>query len=611
MEACVFCHGPLDLTTQRCQQCGQLQPARSAPLPTASASSGAFSLRCPRCGEVLLAQSRFCPNCAQPLNLLPGSTFITPSTSGQLPLPPGQYPPLISEQISLLSPGQQPPQSQPPGGWHPSSPNLSTWQTPTPAPSGAVYPAKPTNIGPPPPPPPSLWDRIFGPRPILGTPVLRTNWVQRHLLPAQPTTAGSPWFGALAGAVAAFLITLVLSILFSLTAGPGIDSLFDQLYSSPTATVNFFSNPLLVFASAHLSEINFTYPGNTAGVGLPITLLSLFPMLGLFLGGSIAASTDFTGRRLFSIMRGASIGAPYALLTFIASLIASSTFNATIIAPNAGSAFLYALLGGAVFGALGGAWHARRLPRGPVTGQTRLSTRIHGALVGAGVAIGITFALCLLLTVILFINAQGNTSTSLASTPGFTGGLCSNSSQVASEIIAYYGLSNANLPVLLLSLVISPLEILWLMALSLGAPLQASEGTASVSIGLFGTNCPPGPQAQFLYLLLLIPAIALFLGGRAAARVAHPRTEGEAAGVAFLMAIALAILMLLVVFLATFSLTVSTVSASIGPSAGGTILASLIFGCTLGSLGSVSGRPRHPLPMQASPGGGWPMVPGP
>ena len=604
MEACIFCHGPLDLTTRRCQQCGQLQPATSAPLPTVS-SPGASGLRCPRCGEVLLAQARFCPNCAQPLNLLPGSTFITPSASGQLPLPSGQYPPLVSGQL---------PSS--PGGWHPSSPNLSTWQTPTPTPSGFVSPGSSATPESPPAPPLPPWDRIFGPRPILGTPVLRTNWVQRHLLPAQPTTAGSAWFGALGGAVAAFLIALGLSILFSLVAGPGLDSLFDQLYRSPTATVNFFSNPLLVFASAHLSEIDFTYPGNTIGVGLPVTLLSLFPMLGLFLGGYIAASTDFTGRRLFSITRGASIGAPYALFAFIASLIASSTFNATIIAPNAGSAFLYALLGGAVFGALGGAWRARRLPRGPVAGQTRLSNRIHGALVGAGVAIGITFALCLLLAVILFINAQGNTSTSLASTPGFTGGLCSNSSQVTSEIIAYYGLSNANPPVLLLSIVVSPLEILWLMALSLGAPLQVSAETASVSIGLFGTNCPPGPQAQFLYLLLLIPAIALFLGGRAAARVARPRTEGEAAGVAFLMAIALAILMLLVVFLATLSLTASgtgggTAAISIGPSAGGTILASLIFGCTLGSLGSVSGRPRRPLPTQALPGGGWPMVPGP
>jgi hypothetical protein len=114
MERCVFCQGPVDAATGRCQQCGQVQPARSgwvAPAAPPAGSgmimgtpsapqmgSGMITRPCPFCGEVLPVQARFCGRCG---NLMPppmseeeqrnrgGMVFIPPYLPGTPASPSG------------------------------------------------------------------------------------------------------------------------------------------------------------------------------------------------------------------------------------------------------------------------------------------------------------------------------------------------------------------------------------------------------------------------------------------------------------------------------------------------------------------------------------------
>lgn len=101
MERCVFCQGPVDPATGRCQQCGQAQPARSgwvmpAALPQ---GSGPSARQCPTCGEVLPVWSRFCGRCGNALPMAAGAeeqersrggvVFISPMLPGAPGSPSG------------------------------------------------------------------------------------------------------------------------------------------------------------------------------------------------------------------------------------------------------------------------------------------------------------------------------------------------------------------------------------------------------------------------------------------------------------------------------------------------------------------------------------------
>lgn len=527
-----------------------------------------------------------------------------------------------------------------------------------------MYPAGPGAFGPPPPPQPPLWVRLFGPTPPPGTPLIHRNWLQRRLLSRlQPSAAGNIWFGSVFGALLAFALVLLLSTAFSLTVGPTLDQSSANAASSLSTSsgtgqsifttndihTSLYSNPLLFLITAHNSELveNVTETVGTANdpslpqlalsgtisTTSPVTFLLLIPAIGLMIGGYCSASTDYTGRRLFSIMRGASISILYALLVLLISLFASGSLtlkssveDVTVsanaaITPDVFSAFLHGLLWGVVFGALGGFLRARAIA--PVN-PSRLYARIRGAILGSGAALGVSFVICLLLLIILYAAGQlfGPALLSAStSTPAPATGMCSALAQAASSTTQ--PTAGADFPTYLSFIVISsPSLALWLMALSMGTPIQIS-GAANLSIGLFGSNCQLGSANALLYLLLLIPAIALFIGGWVAARAVHPRTPQEAAGSGLFLAAALAIFMLILTLFASTTISESlalsisgssipAASASVneGPSYGYVILASLLFGGIFGMLGSLAGRPRHLPPLQPAFAPGWPTASG-
>ena len=594
---------------------------------------------CRRCGAQIPEDSSFCVRC--------GTPTLSTETPGNPPVTGEQFfPPPTGEQFSPPPPWQGAP--SPTSGW--------------------VYPPRMGPYAPPSrqaaPQTPPL-ERIIGPRRQRGAPLNHRDPVQRgpfSQLP--PSLASSFWFGAIIGPLIAFVIVLLLSIAFSLTLGPTLDqnssnvasSLADtanagqpgQDTSSSTVHIALYSNPLLLLASANQSKMveNITEglagDGSQAGVAVtgavsstaPTTLLLIIPAIGLIIGGYLAASTDYTERRRFSIIRGASICLLYALLTLIASLFASGSLAAKsttdgltvalsgTITADAVSVFFNALLWGAIFGAFGGYLRAWAFPQMP---HSRLYERIRGTLVGAGAALGAYFVLCLLLVIILYILGQLFTPSLLnqsSSSTVTTGGLCSALASSSSASAQPTG--SSDFARYIAFIIGSPSLAFWLMALSMGAPIQIS-GAVNLSIGLFGADCQLG-SGGILYALLLIPAAALFLGGWVAARSARPRTTSETAGVGLLMAGALAIFMLLFTFFASstisehFSLNLSGLgtagsqvstnqSVSEGPAIGGIIIASLLFGSLFGVLGSLVGRQRNLPPLQPSVSSAWPAAP--
>ncbi len=593
---------------------------------------------CRRCGAQIPEDSSFCVRC--------GTPALSTETPGNPPVTGEQFfPPPAGEQFS------------PPPTWQGAPPPASGWVYPT-----RMGPFAPPSRQPPP------WERIIGPRHQRGAPLDHRNPVQRGLFSRLPSSlASSFWFGAIIGPLIAFVIVLLLSIAFSLALGPTLDqnsantvsTLADtanagqpgQDTSSSTVNISLYSNPLLLLASANQSKMveNITedLAGDGSQVGVPqvaltgaisstapTTLLLIIPAIGLIIGGYLAASTDYTERRRFSTIRGASICILYALLTLIASLFASGSLAAKsttdgltvalsgTITADAVSVFFNALLWGAVFGAFGGYLRAWAFPQMP---HSRLYERIRGALVGTGAALGAYFVLCLLLVIILYILGQLFTPSLLnqsSSSTVTTGGLCTALAQSSSRSAQPTGSSDFARYV---SFIIgSPSLAFWLMALSMGAPIQIS-GAANLSIGLFGADCQLG-SGGILYALLLIPAAAIFLGGWVAARSARPRTTSETAGVGLLLAGALAIFMLIFTFFASstisehVSLNLSGLgtagsqlstnqSVSEGPAIGGTIIASLLFGGIFGVLGSLVGRQRNLPPLQPSVSSAWPAAP--
>ncbi len=592
---------------------------------------------CRRCGAQIPEASTFCTRCGAPL-VFTGAPTVAGSSAPTLP----------GEQFT------------PPPAWQGPPP---TWQgAPPPPPSGWAYPGGPAPYTPPPPSRPPLWDRLFGPRPQPGTPLNHQNRAQRLLFSRlQPSVASSPWLGAIIGSLFAFVLALLLSAAFSLTLGPTLDrSAFGTLNTSLNSSglpssnsLSFYTNPLMLLAYAHrsafivkvaLNTSSSSLPGlnlNVSGsVSPPLTLLLLFPAIGLIFGGYLAASTNYTGRRLFSVTRGASIALIYALLVLIVSLVAStsttigdnSTSASLSINPEGLSAFLNALLWGLIFGTLGGYLHSRSLPRAaPARPRSRLAARIQGALKGTGIALAIHFALCLIVVFGLYIlaqlggpalRAQGSpASLSVPSTStGSSRGNCSIDLQqpnAPSTTPTTPAVLSNDLATHVNFTLESPTIAFWVMSLSMGAPLALTSSglgsSAAGSIGLFASDCGPSGAGAIFYFLLLLPAATTFVGGWFAARAAQARTAGEAAGVGLLMTAAITLLLLVITFFASLSLSITALgigaNVSLGPSIGGLLLAGLLFGAVLGMLGSVAGRPRNLPPLQPSAPSFWPAVP--
>ena len=417
--------------------------------------------------------------------------------------------------------------------------------------------------------------------------------------------AVSAWFTALLGAIVAVALGLILT-----AAAESVWSQVIQSIASATATntasgiagglaTSVLSPDLLkLFMIEQHVPLDIHAAASASGTGgsldialnFPITGLLLLPAIALTVGGYLSAASDFTRQARFSVARGALMGPFYgvllAILTFFGTTSLSSSILGTDISvslsPDTIAAFLYGLLWGLIFGALGG-WlqfagrrsFADALP----TLQAATRRRVYGAIAGAVVALvsGIAiFAVLMVGALVAAITAQHATITPNSTLTGSLAG------------------TNAAALIVLLAFTLGPTLGIIAFTFAAGASFDifGASNLASgktTSYGLIGTPFHPGSA---VYLLMLVPLICYIAGGGVSTRIAQARRPDEAMLAGALIALPFSVLFAGAAMLAGASLSASAsiASASGGatPSLGGAFLAGLVGAGVGGAIGGAS-----------------------
>ncbi len=440
-----------------------------------------------------------------------------------------------------------------------------------------------------------------------------------------PSLAGNALLGiTLGGVLAAVVGAVVTGILMGV-----VHAIIPQALHSGTITNQDFADLLLgpfvplhspvrdslqLFLVSHGAAISVqlsAFAGSASGslsifAGKPLNALLLIPALFLTLGGYVAASTDLQNNPRSSLWRGVAIAVPYTVILFLMAAQVNGSIPIDDYATNLNlgtgiaatlnmdgvSLVIFGLLWGSLFGLLGA---SLKLARGQwkhmVYGylQSIPVKRFAGMFLGALASVGLGFSLSLLL---LFC-AVGYLSSLLYSTQ-----------------------SSVNLvqgsPLFIGTVVQGPLVAMNLFFGSLGAPISYGitctggyigcnypNSNTHYSLSMFGGNpALPAPYHPWIYLLLAIPAISLFMGGRVSAAFNRSRGVSAGAGQGALIAIPFTILMMLLTIISavSFSYTAaangvagSSISASLTASAGvgafDLFLWALLIGAVFGALG--------------------------
>ncbi|HKV84723.1 MAG TPA: hypothetical protein VJN88_09215, partial [Ktedonobacterales bacterium] len=389
--------------------------------------------------------------------------------------------------------------------------------------------------------------------------------------------AVSKWFAATVGGVVAVIVGLLLTIpaqeLWKKTLSIGG---FDLLGGgtgglSGGAPLGALDSPgvFTFFPVENHVPLTFSESGISVSITLPLLGLFIVPMVALILGGYISASSDYSRRARFSVARGALIAPAYAVCLAIVALVGKHNG----IGAQPFLAFLYGLLWGAVFGAIGGwiqqsggAWLSSLVGRLQAVGNAR----VVGAAAGAVSALVSVIALgtaC----------AMGYFAFLLTQSAGATR---------APDIGA----------VLRLGVTIGPTEGLYLLSAASGASLDTySKGTGQVQsthMGILVNHHHPPNMWQFLIYGAAIAA-SYIVGGRIAARVARAGRPDQGFAAGALMAVPLSLLMTLAAWLTlttagTGNTSGGSFSGGVGLSLGGVFITTLVLGAVIGGIGGAS-----------------------
>lgn len=388
------------------------------------------------------------------------------------------------------------------------------------------------------------------------------------------------WFGATVGGLVAVVVGLLLSIpaqeLWKKTTN--LSSLFlpGAALSGGSGGGDPTTNALLspgVFTFLPVENhvpLSYGLSGATTSITLPLLGLFIVPVLALILGGYVSAASDFSRRARFSVARGALIAPAYGVCLAIVALIGKHNS----IGAQPLLAFLYGLLWGAVFGAIGGwiqqsggAWLSSLIGKL----QTLGNGRIVGAVAGAVTA---------LVSVVLLGTA--------CAMGYFAFFLSQSAGEVRAPDIG---------EVLRLGVTTGPTSGLYLLGMANGASvdtythgLGTSAGDSS-RIGLLVSHHHPPNVWQFIIYGLAL-AGSYILGGRVAARVARAARTDQGFAAGAMMAVPLSLLMTLAAWLTLTTASSSEGSQSVtfgtGLSLGGVFVTSLVAGAVLGGIGGAS-----------------------
>lgn len=603
---------------------------------------------CHRCGTKLPDDSVFCVSCGnkivppeQPISPpppVPGQTGDASSstivrTSGPSPTgaTSGDYPPFANYPNSPNSSPQpvaasypfnpQHPASMPPG----SSPYSSYPQEPV---SSPPYPPNPGTYPPGSFPYPSYAPNsqpipqsnpMPAPAPVA---IIPQNAGQRLLVRTfGPSLASNGFFGMILGGMIAVILGVVVSgivVALAHAIAPHLSGQNSPFYAEDlmdyalgiTPLHNLFRDALQLFVvmqGAGVHELFVPNGGNSSyfyDYNAPLYGLLVIPALFLMLGGYLSACTDYRQNIRTSLLRGAAIALPYAALLLLlttqingcipsqqggnsalelCSTIATSSTSASSITIDTTTLLLFGLIWGALFGLLGatfklaqGSWrhYFHQLLR--TTQRPQMAGMIAGGLAAAGM--GITLSIIAVFSFLAYSSLSG---------PLLSQAICSVTANWQSLLVwsvsqgLFYAVN--------------------LLYFSLGAPITITNPQNNycfyvhaphTTLSLFGTT----PQlSPWLHLLLAIPIISLFLGGRVSAAFGRVKGTGAGAVQGALAAIPFTVVCLLLVPLSTVTntstitggSTPSLTTQTAGASAFDLILWALVGGAIVGALGGL------------------------
>lgn len=540
---------------------------------------------CVSCGNQLPDDAAFCNSCGvktvQPsstnLPVMPNPRYVTIElTETMRERMNSVYPP-----AQTMYPVSQPlPQNLPVSS--PTNPLYPGNYGGMPSPTSHTLPTLPTSL-------------ILPAPPATPTPVLPLTAFQRFLVRVfQPSLASNGWLGVMAGGLVALVGSAICTGLF-LTIAQSLYPGKSQLVFNDLGIWNFqnsFRNSLQLLMIALGAASHFQYNAGSTLYSFSISSqldgLLLIPALFLIIGGYIAGSTDFQNRIRVTLGRGAAIAIPFAVLLLIAVSQVNGAVpeangvidaNSTMVSIDIPTLLIFGLLWGCVFGVLGasiklayGQWRLMM--------RTFVQTSRYAQL--AGMSIGGIFATFLGIACSLLL-IWGVTAFTSFSIPLFNSTLC---------------ISTGWQDLTLWSLAQGPLHAVNLFAFSYGSPVVISNPSTNTC---FYTHLPHAtlsildPSVQhfkWLYLLLILPAVSLFCGGRVSVAASRVRGLGAATLQGALIAIPFTLLMMALCLISSITYTqTSTTAQSYIETAGvdlfTMLLWSLLSGGVMGALGGL------------------------
>lgn len=538
---------------------------------------------------------------------------------------------LSSPTVSSPSSPQQPVWSQPFPPAQPPYQQQPVWSQPSqlePPWSQPFPPAQPSQQGP-------SWSQPF-PQDQLraeastGGTATTPDRVQRLLIQLfQPSLAANPLLGIFIGGISPALLGALFFIMLSAIQHPASSSTsypnaLNTLASSltgaiPTGSALRDGLQALLTAQGVSRHIVGNFSSNAGNIMLnvdlasPLQIMLLVPALFLVLGGYLAACTDMQNRPVASLWRGAAISLPYmlmmlllstqvkgdiasVLLPHIASNSALSLLQSQIsftLSMNVGPLIVLSLFWGAAFGLLGA---SLKLARGHWRSglhnflRSNARSRLTAIVAGGLVAVLLGFMFSLLLTYVAMVS-------NLQLTSGSTCGSAATSSS----------LTAASTPA-------GPFIAVQLLAFSFGTPISLNihaSGMSAITNALSNSSClrstsfslfgGAAHSSPWLYLLLFLPVLALFSGGRVSVHFGRPTSPGMAAIQGALIALPFAIVMMILVALSMFSLSMeitgtvmilgnipdTQVVVSLGAGVIDVMVWSLLIGVLFGALGGI------------------------
>jgi len=441
----------------------------------------------------------------------------------------------------------------------------------------------------------------------------------------QASRVTNKWLMAALGGGVALVVGLALSAIVLAIWSATFNGILNQMGQSGVgqAIGSGIASSLLSALTPSVPEVflmalrvPYALSAGSASMSLTVPILGIMivPVAGLVLGGYVSASSEFGRKARYSVARGALIAPVFAVLVAILAMFNQTSDSFTLLGstitlsfgPDTGGAFIYGLLWGAIFGALGGwiqhagfGWLRTIIPSLRATQRPRLAGALGGALVayGAGMLISMSLVLALVgmgLPVILAAlpqssNASANSLVSSVTSwgPGIAildvlAGLIPLGLYFFTFAAGATIGASTDLPTGLSSL-----------AASSGNPLDGSTGSPATqasptsAIGLFAPNSPFAGM-HWIYLVMLAALVAYMIGGAAAVKISGAKRSSDAVIAGGLMALPLSVLMAFTAWCLSFSIDISfgaSAGMSFGPSVVGTFFVVLAGGAIGGGLG--------------------------